>query len=327
MIIDVKVPQLSESVCRGHAGVLAQEGGRGRRPRREPDRHRDRQGRAGNAGARCRRAGQDRQGQRRDGHLRRRDRPDRYRSEGCGRCSSRPRQRRRPQPSAAAPSAGAAAGVAMPGGAQADGREGASGRADVTGTGRGGRVTKDDVLAARQAPTAARRAGAGRRAGDRAPSRRCRSRARRSTADAIVAERPEQRVPMSRLRARVAERLVAVAVHQRHPDHLQRGEHGAGDGPAQASTRTSSRRSTASSSASCRFFVKAAVQALQKYPVLNASVDGNDIVYHGYFDIGIAVGIAARPGGADPARRRPDEPGRRSRRRSPSSAPRPRTAS
>ena len=47
------------------------------------------------------------------------------------------------------------------------------------------------------------------------------------------------------------------------------------------------------------FFVKAAVAALKKYPVVNASVDGNDIVYHGYFDIGIAVGSPARPGGAD----------------------------
>jgi 2-oxoglutarate dehydrogenase E2 component (dihydrolipoamide succinyltransferase) len=54
------------------------------------------------------------------------------------------------------------------------------------------------------------------------------------------------------------------------------------------------------------FFVKAAVEALKKYPVVNASVDGTDIVYHGYFDIGVAVG-PPRPDGADAARRRPDE--------------------
>ncbi len=52
------------------------------------------------------------------------------------------------------------------------------------------------------------------------------------------------------------------------------------------------------------FFVKAAVDALKKFPLVNASIDGNDIVYHGYFDIGIAVGSDRGPGGADPAQRR-----------------------
>jgi len=107
--------------------------------------------------------------------------------------------------------------------------------------------------------------------------------------DAIVGERTEQRVPMSRLRARVAERLVqsqstaailttfnevnmapVMELRNKYKDKFEK-EHGAKLG-------------------FMSFFVKAAVAALKKYPVLNASIDGNDIVYHGYFDIGIAVG-------------------------------------
>ena len=124
---------------------------------------------------------------------------------------------------------------------------------------------------------------------------------------------------MSRLRARVAERLVqsqstnailttfnevnmapVMELRKRYQEKFEK-EHGVKLG-------------------FMSFFVKAAVHALKKYPVVNASIDGNDIVYHGYFDIGIAVGIAARPGGADPAQRRPDDASPTSRRRSPSSA-------
>jgi 2-oxoglutarate dehydrogenase E2 component (dihydrolipoamide succinyltransferase) len=107
--------------------------------------------------------------------------------------------------------------------------------------------------------------------------------------DNIVGERTEQRVPMSRLRARVAERLVqsqstaailttfnevnmapVMELRNKYKDKFEK-EHGVKLG-------------------FMSFFVKAAVAALKKYPVLNASIDGNDIVYHGYFDIGIAVG-------------------------------------
>ncbi|MFZ2911401.1 MAG: 2-oxoglutarate dehydrogenase complex dihydrolipoyllysine-residue succinyltransferase, partial [Candidatus Desulfobacillus denitrificans] len=107
--------------------------------------------------------------------------------------------------------------------------------------------------------------------------------------DAIVGERTEQRVPMSRLRARIAERLVqsqstaailttfnevnmapVMDLRNKYKDKFEK-EHGVKLG-------------------FMSFFVKAAVAALKKYPVLNASIDGNDIVYHGYFDIGIAVG-------------------------------------
>jgi len=101
--------------------------------------------------------------------------------------------------------------------------------------------------------------------------------------------RPEQRVPMSRLRQRVAERLVqsqstaailttfnevnmqpVIDLRNRHKDRFEK-EHGVKLG-------------------FMSFFVKAAIAALKRYPIVNASVDGTDIVYHGYFDIGVAVG-------------------------------------
>ncbi len=104
-----------------------------------------------------------------------------------------------------------------------------------------------------------------------------------------LANRPEERVPMSRLRARIAERLLqsqstnailttfnevnmqpVMDLRNKYKDKFEK-EHGVKLG-------------------FMSFFVKAAVAALKKYPILNASVDGNDIVYHGYFDIGIAVG-------------------------------------
>ncbi|HEX8964515.1 MAG TPA: 2-oxoglutarate dehydrogenase complex dihydrolipoyllysine-residue succinyltransferase [Rhodocyclaceae bacterium] len=159
----------------------------------------------------------------------------------------------------------------------------------VTGTGPGGRVTKADALGI-TAPAAPAPAKPGPTTMPSMPA------ARPSlpdpnvvSADAIIAERTEQRVPMSRLRARVAERLVqsqstnailttfnevnmapVMDLRNKYKDKFEK-EHGVKLG-------------------FMSFFVKAAVAALKKYPVLNASVDGNDIVYHGYFDIGIAVG-------------------------------------
>jgi 2-oxoglutarate dehydrogenase E2 component (dihydrolipoamide succinyltransferase) len=170
--------------------------------------------------------------------------------------------------------------------------------ADVQGSGRGGRILKEDVAGtAKPAATAATAAPA-------APVAPVASKAAVSpaptfaaslpqpnviSADAIIAERPEQRVPMSRLRARVAERLVqsqstnailttfnevnmgpVMEMRKKYLDRFEK-EHGVRLG-------------------FMSFFVKAAVAALKKYPVLNASVDGSEIVYHGYFDIGIAVG-------------------------------------
>ena len=152
----------------------------------------------------------------------------------------------------------------------------------VTGTGKDGRVTKGDVLGAVAAgvkpapaviPTGA-------------PSKVL---PQVDGPSVNLGERPEQRVPMSRLRARVAERLLqsqstnailttfneinmapVMEMRKRFQEKFEK-EHGVKIG-------------------FMSFFVKAAVHALKKYPVLNASVDANDIVYHGYFDIGIAVG-------------------------------------
>ena len=150
--------------------------------------------------------------------------------------------------------------------------------ANVAGSGKDGRVTKGDALAAIAAaaaiPTGAPKATLPQVA---------------APAPHNLGERPEQRVAMTRLRARVAERLLqsqstnailttfnevnmqpVMDMRKRFQEKFEK-EHGVKIG-------------------FMSFFVKAAVHALKKYPVLNASVDGNDIVYHGYFDIGIAVG-------------------------------------
>jgi len=186
-------------------------------------------------------------------------------------------------PAAAAPASAAMSGVAMPAAAKlmADNNLAAG---SVAGSGKDGRVTKGDVLAAvaggaKQAavvspiptgvPTVALPQVSG------------------PTVD--LGQRPEQRVPMTRLRARIAERLLqsqatnailttfneinmapVMEMRKRMQERFEK-EHGVKLG-------------------FMSFFVKAAVHALKKFPVLNASVDGTDIVYHGYFDIGIAVG-------------------------------------
>jgi 2-oxoglutarate dehydrogenase E2 component (dihydrolipoamide succinyltransferase) len=138
----------------------------------------------------------------------------------------------------------------------------------VQGTGRDGRVTKGDVLQTPkplQQPTPP------------------------INIDQLTSGRPEQRVPMSRLRQRVAERLVqsqstaailttfnevnmapVMEMRKKYQERFEK-EHG---------TRLGF----------MSFFVKAAVHALKRYPVVNASIDGTDIVYHGYFDVGVAVG-------------------------------------
>jgi 2-oxoglutarate dehydrogenase E2 component (dihydrolipoamide succinyltransferase) len=155
--------------------------------------------------------------------------------------------------------------------------------ATVSGTGRGGRITKGDVIAATEAKPAAPApapAPASAPAVAKAPI---------PPAPQALGSRPEQRVPMSRLRMRVAERLVqsqstaailttfnevnmqpVIELRNRYKDRFEK-EHGVKLG-------------------FMGFFVKAAVHALKKYPAVNASIDGNDVVYHGYFDIGIAVG-------------------------------------
>jgi 2-oxoglutarate dehydrogenase E2 component (dihydrolipoamide succinyltransferase) len=164
----------------------------------------------------------------------------------------------------------------------------------VAGTGKDGRVTKGDVLAVVAAGSAAKPAAAAApaaapKAAVPAPAKAALPAVAAPSTGLNLGERPEQRVPMSRLRARVAERLVqsqstnailttfnevnmapVMEMRKKFQDKFEK-EHGVKLG-------------------FMSFFVKAAVHALKKYPVLNASVDGNDIVYHGYFDIGIAVG-------------------------------------
>jgi 2-oxoglutarate dehydrogenase E2 component (dihydrolipoamide succinyltransferase) len=190
--------------------------------------------------------------------------------------------------SAPAPAAGGSmAGVPMPAAAKlmADGGMAAG---SVPGTGKDGRVTKGDVLSAAAAPASAPKSVAA-----PAPSAPARAallpQVAASSKPADLGDRPEQRVPMSRLRARIAERLLqsqstnailttfnevnmapVMDMRKRFQEKFEK-EHGVKIG-------------------FMSFFVKAAVHALKKFPMLNASVDGNDIVYHGYFDIGIAVG-------------------------------------
>ncbi|TFZ00724.1 2-oxoglutarate dehydrogenase complex dihydrolipoyllysine-residue succinyltransferase [Ramlibacter henchirensis] len=189
------------------------------------------------------------------------------------------------KPAPATASAGAKSDIAMPAAAKlmADNQLGAG---SVPGTGRDGRVTKGDVLQA-VAGGAAKAAVAPPAPAARPPAPALQQVSAPASPD--LGERPEQRVPMSRLRARVAERLLqsqssnailttfnevnmapVMEMRKRFQDRFEK-EHGVKIG-------------------FMSFFVKAAVHALKKYPVINASVDGNDIVYHGYFDIGIAVG-------------------------------------
>ncbi|HZF80119.1 MAG TPA: 2-oxoglutarate dehydrogenase complex dihydrolipoyllysine-residue succinyltransferase, partial [Rubrivivax sp.] len=179
------------------------------------------------------------------------------------------------------------AGIAMPAAAKimADNNLAAG---SVAGTGRDGRVTKGDVLGSLAAPAAAPVTAPA------APQRPAAPAAQPLPSVAAppapnLGDRPEQRVPMSRLRARIAERLVqsqstnailttfnevnmapVMEMRKKFQERFEK-EHGVKLG-------------------FMSFFVKAAVAALKKYPIVNASVDGNDIVYHGYFDIGIAVG-------------------------------------
>ncbi len=173
---------------------------------------------------------------------------------------------------AAAAASSAAAGVASPAASKILAEKGVD-AASVAGTGRDGRVTKGDALAAS------------------APAKAAPAKAAAPVAPTTLSldGRPEQRVPMSRLRARIAERLLqsqqenailttfnevnmqaVIDLRSKYKDKFEK-EHGIKLG-------------------FMSFFVKAAVAALKKYPLINASIDGKDIIYHGYFDIGIAVG-------------------------------------
>jgi len=199
----------------------------------------------------------------------------------------------RQAPAAAATATGGNGATAMPAARKMMADQGVE-PASVQGTGRGGRITKGDVIAAAEAKAAA--AQSAQSAAPPAPTAKPAAPAAKPPAQApgvqlpaALGSRPEQRVPMSRLRQRVAERLVqsqstaailttfnevnmqpVIDLRNRYKERFEK-EHGVKLG-------------------FMGFFVKAVVHALKKFPQVNASIDGTDIVYHGYYDIGIAVG-------------------------------------
>ena len=186
---------------------------------------------------------------------------------------------------AAAPAAGGATGgPAMPAAAKLLAEKGID-PSQVAGTGRDGRITKGDALAATAQPAAATPSAL---PAVNAPAALPVARVPVNL-NGLLEGRAEQRVPMSRLRQRVAERLLqsqqtnailttfnevnmqpVMSLRKKYQEKFEK-EHGVRLG-------------------FMSFFVKAAVHALKKFPIVNASIDGNDIVYHGYFDIGVAVG-------------------------------------
>ena len=171
------------------------------------------------------------------------------------------------QAASAAPASNSQTGVAMPAAAKLAAEKGVD-VSQIQGSGRGGRVLKEDVQNAPAAPKAA-------------PA---------FQAAALPAgERFEQRVPMSRLRARVAERLLESQAQ----NAILTTFNEVNMKPVmdlRAKYKDKFEKTYGVKLGFMSFFVKAAVAALKKYPVVNASVDGKDIVYHGYFDIGIAIG-------------------------------------
>ena len=191
-----------------------------------------------------------------------------------------------PAPAPAAPAVSAAAPFIMPAAEKLMANSGLS-ASQVAGTGVGGRITKPDVIAALKsaqpvAPSAVASAPAQQAAPKAAP-------AKPAAPAASLDGRPEQRVPMSRLRARVAERLVesqsnCAILTTFNEVNL------APVMALRAKYKESFEKKYGVKLGFMSFFVKAAVHALKQYPIINASVDGHDIIYHGYMDIGIAVG-------------------------------------
>jgi 2-oxoglutarate dehydrogenase E2 component (dihydrolipoamide succinyltransferase) len=211
---------------------------------------------------------------------------------------------------AAGAGAGGAAGTAAKASAKPSAQAAASPRADnvtvmpaarkiaadnnldvqqIQGTGRGGRVTKEDAVKAVQSAAQAPAPAAAPTPAAAQASTVLSSVPAPVNLDQVLGDRPQQRVPMSRLRKRVAERLIqsqsnaailttfnevnmqpVIDLRAKYKDRFEK-EHGVKLG-------------------FMSFFVKAVVAGLKRFPVVNASVDGDDIVYHGFFDIGIAVG-------------------------------------
>jgi 2-oxoglutarate dehydrogenase E2 component (dihydrolipoamide succinyltransferase) len=148
--------------------------------------------------------------------------------------------------------------------------------AQITGSGKGGRLTVEDVkaFAAKPAPAAAPAAKA------EAP--------KASAPKPAAGSREEQRVPMTRIRARIAERLkesqntAAMLTTFNEVDLKAVND-------LRAKFKDSFEKAHGTKLGFMSFFVKASIEALKKFPLVNASIDGNDIVYHAYYDIGVAV--------------------------------------
>ena len=202
----------------------------------------------------------------------------------AGAASTAPAPQAAAAPAAAATAATSSGSIAMPAAAKMLSENNLSADA-FSGTGKDGRVTKGDVINALSQPKPASSSVPA----AAAPAARAALPTVATPKSVDLGDRPEQHVPMSRLRARIAERLLesqstnailttfnevnmqpVMDLRNKFKDKFEK-EHGVKMG-------------------FMSFFVKAAVAALKKYPVLNASIDGNDVVYHGYFDIGIAVG-------------------------------------
>ncbi len=202
----------------------------------------------------------------------------------AGAASTAPAPQAAAAPAAAATAATSSGSIAMPAAAKMLSENNLSADA-VSGTGKDGRVTKGDVINALSQPKPASSSVPA----AAAPAARAALPTVATPKSVDLGDRPEQHVPMSRLRARIAERMLesqstnailttfnevnmqpVMDLRNKFKDKFEK-EHGVKMG-------------------FMSFFVKAAVAALKKYPVLNASIDGNDVVYHGYFDIGIAVG-------------------------------------
>ena len=202
-----------------------------------------------------------------------------------------------PAPAAAEPAAGApaeaTAAPAGPGGAASPAARKAASElgvelAQVRGSGRDGRITKEDVEKAATAPAPAPAQAAAAPAAPAAPASETLQRL--PGVGQAEGERPERRVPMTRLRASIARRLVEAQqtaamlttfnevnmqpimdLRARYKDDFEKAHNG---------TRLGF----------MSFFVRAATEALKRFPAVNGSIDGNDIVYHGYYDVGVAVG-------------------------------------
>ncbi len=160
--------------------------------------------------------------------------------------------------------------------------------AEITGTGKSGRLTKTDILAhiSTHSP-AAPPAQPPARLVEVQPAPRPASFAETATPDSSNL-RPEQRVPMTRLRAKIAERLLQAQQNAAMLTTFNEVDmHNVMDLRNQYKTRFEQKHAVKLGFMS--FFVKASIEALKKFPAINASIDGNDIIYHGYYDMGIAI--------------------------------------